>query len=279
MDDTTDVEALLTHGGWALVDPRPTALAHPDTFEMPSAEELGSLRAGSLVKVMVRCVTIADEVSDGLAPYDEAGRPQLVPVVERMWAVIVEAGADDLECVLDNHPFATHCRLVPGAGITVPRSHVIGVHDDPVERLEEYLLALAEEFGAEAGRVTEPYDAGEPPRVHPDQQRACAAAGVLPHPPAMFGSLLLAQDVGPEDLPLFGGRFDPDPDRGDVGWVLWARHDGMAVANEAAGFRVVSVQEAHRLAPKAWPYLALPPRWGFTVDADGGESYPIEIED
>jgi hypothetical protein len=282
MDDTTDVATLLAHGGWSLVDPRPTALAHPDTFEMPTPDELAVLRPGSLVKAMFRCVTIADEVTDGLAPYDAAGRPQLVSSVERMWLVVVEAsGAAEgaIECVLDNLPFSTHCALVPGTGLTLPLSHVIATDPQPRDDTEEFLLRLAEEFGADAARATDPVDPTALPRVHPDQQRRCAEAGVPPHPPAVFGSMLVASDLGPDDFPLFGGRFDPEPERSDVGWVVWARHADMEQAQEVAGFRVVTVQEVHRLAPAAWPWLALPPRWGFTADAGGGEAYPIEIED
>lgn len=279
MEDTTDVAALLAHGGWALVDPRPTALAHPDTFEMPSDEDLDGLLPGSIVQAMFRCVTIADESRNGLAPYDAAGRPQLVTFVERMWALVVDPGDEILGCVLDNQPFSTHCALVPGAGLEIPRSHVITVAPATEQSLTGYLLGLAEEFGEAAARAHDPVDPSSLPRVHPDQQRVCAEAGVRPHPPSFFGALLLAEDVGPEDFPLFGGRFDPDAERGDVGWVVWARHDDMAAAQEAAGFRMVTVQEAHRRCPGAWPYLALPPHWGFTAEADGGESYPIEIVD
>jgi hypothetical protein len=282
MNDTTDVATLLTHGGWALVDPRPTALAHPDTFEMPTRDELAALRPGSLAKAMFRCVTIADEVTDGLAPYDADGRPQLVSSVERMWLLVVETPGSpdgDVECVLDNMPFSTHCALVPGTGITVPASHLIATDPEPRDDAEAFLLRLAEDFGEEAARATDPVDPLSLPRVHPDQQQRCADAGVRPHPPAMFGSMLVAADLGPDDFPLFGGRFDPEPQRGDVGWVVWARHRDLEEAQEAAGFRVVSVQEAHRLAPAAWPWMALPPRWGFTADADGGEAYPIDIDD
>ena len=34
------LDAVLAHGGWLLIDPRPVAAAHPDTFEMPTPEEL-----------------------------------------------------------------------------------------------------------------------------------------------------------------------------------------------------------------------------------------------
>lgn len=282
MHDTTDVATLLTHGGWALVDPRPTALAHPDTFEMPTPDELASLRPGSLVKAMFRCVTIADGTTDGLSPYDDAGRPRLVPFVERMWLTVVEAPgtADgDVECVLDNMPFSTHCALVPGTGITVPADPLIATGAPADGDLQAYLATLAGEFGAEAARATDPVDPTSLPRVHPDQQQRCAEAGVPPHPPAMFGAMLVASDLGPDDFPLFGGRFDPEPERSDVGWVVWARHRDMEEAQQVAGFRVVTVQEAHRIAPAAWPWLALPPRWGFTADAHGGEAYPIDIEE
>ncbi|GAA1477232.1 hypothetical protein GCM10009623_16780 [Nocardioides aestuarii] len=283
MHDTTDVATLLTHGGWALVDPRPTALANPDTFEMPTADELAALRPGSLVKAMFRCVTIADEVTDGLAPYDAEGRPQLVSFVERMWLTVVETSGTpdgDVECVLDNMPYSTHCSLVPGTGLKIPAHHLIAT-DPPADDLDlrGYLATLARDFGAEVARATDPVDPTALPRVHPDQQRRCADVGVPPHPPAMFGSMLVASDVGPDDVPLFGGRFDPEPERSDVGWVVWARHASMEEAQAAAGFRVVTVQEAFRLAPAAWPWLALPPHWGFTADADGGEAYPIDIEE
>ena len=249
---------------------------------MPTPDELAALRPGSLVKAMFRCVTIADEVTDGLAPYDAAGRPRLVTTVERMWLVVVEApppAGGDVECVLDNLPHATHCALVPGTGITVPADHLIATDPEPRDDTEAFLLRLAEDFGAEAARATDPVDPTALPRVHPAQQRRCADAGVRPHPPAVFGSMLVAADLGPDDFPLFGGRFDPVPERSDVGWVLWARHRDLEEAQAVAGFRVVTVQEAHRLVPAAWPWLSLPPGWGFTADAHGGEAYPIDIED
>ncbi len=49
---TPPLAEVLARGGWALLDPRPTAAAHPDTFEMPTAAELAALRPGHQVRAM-----------------------------------------------------------------------------------------------------------------------------------------------------------------------------------------------------------------------------------
>ncbi len=65
---TPPLAEVLARGGWALLDPRPTAAAHPDTFEMPTAAELAAVRPGHQVRAMFAVADLADEVRDGLAP-------------------------------------------------------------------------------------------------------------------------------------------------------------------------------------------------------------------
>ena len=125
------LEQVLEHGGWLLVDPGPTAAAHPDTFATPGPEELAALGPGSCVKVMVRLADLADSVRDRVAAHDVHGRPRLSTVTERMWLVVLRRHADLLTCVLDNEPYAAYSRLVAGAEVTVPVASVIATGSGP----------------------------------------------------------------------------------------------------------------------------------------------------
>ena len=270
---------MLAHGGWLLVDPRPTARAHPDTFELPVPDELAALQPGSYVRAMFACATIADETTTGLAPYDAQGRPRLTTLVERMWAIVLEVDGTSVRCGLDNQPFSTHCRLFPGAVVHIPLSHLIAT-GRPTDDLDGFRRWIAEQSATPAAAaLTHPQDPLALPRVHPAQQAVCAEAGVPPHPPSPFGQLLVARDVTPDSSPLYGGRFPPDSERRDAGWMIWATHGDLETAQREAGFAVVTMQQAYEQCPAARPYVALPPGWGFTADRrGGGRAYPIEIE-
>ena len=122
--ESATLTEVLDHGGWLLIDPRPVAAEHPDTFELPSGDDLGALGPGSGIKAMLRCADLADPVRDGLAAYGPDGRPQLALVTERMWLLVLGRDGDRLDCVLDNAPYAAYTRLVPGARISVPKGSV-----------------------------------------------------------------------------------------------------------------------------------------------------------
>ena len=99
-----DVEALLRRGGWELDDVQARHRAHPDTFELPSAEGLAALRPGRMARLIFRLVDQADRVRDRTAPYEEDGTPVLAMWHERMWLYVEERDGDDLVGILQNVP-------------------------------------------------------------------------------------------------------------------------------------------------------------------------------
>lgn len=272
---------LLARGGWELVDPRPTAAENPDTFELPSTEDLAALRPGSQVRAMFALATIADVARDGLAPYDDEGRPVLVTQVERMWLVVTGISDGVVDAVLQNQPYATHTRLTVNDRLQVPLTHLIAT-DAPIEDHDGFLAFVARweadpQFPAEP--PTAPVDPLAAPRIRGDQQAVCERAGARPEPAWPFGAALLARNVTPESAVLHGARFDPQPDRQDTGWVFFADSADFEEVATTVGFDVVRLQEVHRAHPAAWPYIALPAGWGFTL-ADGADDvYQVEIED
>ncbi|KRA32737.1 MULTISPECIES: immunity protein Imm33 domain-containing protein [unclassified Nocardioides] len=282
MTDSADLSALLTHGGWELVDPRPTAASHPDTFEMPTPAELAALVPGSLVRAMFLVVTIADVARDGLAPYDEAGKPNLVTQVERMWAIVLEVDGDTVECALDNLPFGTHTRLLPNDLLRIPLSHLIGT-GAPVPDFDDFLAFLAKwEADPENPRTdpTSPLDPLAAPRLRSDQQEVCERLGARAEPPWPLGSGLLAKNVTPQSLLVYGARFPADEERRDTGWVVFAENDDFETVSKTVGFTVATLQDMYQAHPAIWPYVALPTGWGFTLAAGTEHDvYPVEIED
>ena len=97
-----ELTELLARGGWRINDPRPTAAAHPDTFELPTPEQLAALGPGSLVRARFDLVTMADVSRDRIPPYDEEGRPVLVVHGERMWLVVTGVADGVADCILEN---------------------------------------------------------------------------------------------------------------------------------------------------------------------------------
>lgn len=282
MTDSADLPALLAHGGWELLDPRPTASQHPDTFAMPTEAELAALQPGSMVRAMFQVVTIADVVRDGLAPYDEAGRPQLVTQVERMWAIVLGVDDDLVECTLDNLPFGTHTRLLPNDRLQIPLSHLIAT-GAPIADFDDYLAFLArweadpENPGTDP---TSPMDALAPPRMRSDQQEVCERVGARAEPPWPLGSGLLAKNVTPDSLLVYGARFPADAERRDTGWVVFADNDDFDEVSKTVGFTVATLQEMYQAHPGIWPYISLPTGWGFTLAAGTEHDvYPVEISD
>jgi len=274
-----DLAPMLARGGWRLLDPRPVAAEHPDTFELPSHTDLAGLGPGSVVRAMFEVADIADVARDGLAPYDPDGRPVLVPHVERMWAVVTEVVGETALCLLDNQPYATHTSLQVHDRLELPLTHLIAT-DATIPDLAGH-LAFVERFAAQDERPdgsATPVDPLAPPRIRADQQAICDRAGVRAEPPSPFGAALLARDVTPDVEVLHGARFDPDHERRDTGWVFFSGDDFEEVA-QRVGFDVVTLQQAQRAHPAILARWALPVGWGFTV-ADGVDDvYQADVED
>lgn len=282
MTDSPDLSALLVRGGWELLDPRPTAARHPDTFEMPTSAELAALVPGSMVRAMFQVATIADVVRDGLEPYDEAGRPRLVTQVERMWAIVLGVDGDSVECALDNLPFGTHTRLLPNDRLRIPLSHLIAT-DAPVPDFDEYLAFLARWEADPENPGTDPTAPMDPlaaPRIRSDQQEVCDRVGARAEPPWPMGSGLLAKNVTPQSLLVYGARFPADAERRDTGWVVFAENDDFDTVSRTVGFTVATLQDMYQAHPAIWPYITLPTGWGFTLAAGTEHDvYPVEISD
>lgn len=277
----TDLGDLLAHGGWELVDPRPVAAEHPDTFELPTADALAALAPGSQVRAMFRLATIADLARDGRAPYDAQGRPVLVAHVERMWLIVTAIADGVVEGVLENQPYATHTQLTVNDRLRVPMSHLIAT-DRPIEDYEGFLGFLARWEADPDFRVdgaTAPVDPHAPPRIQGAQRSVCERAGVRAEPAWPFGCALLARNVTPDSAVLHGARFEPRPDRQDTGWVFFADSADFEEVATTVGFDVVRLQEVHRAHPAAWSYIALPSGWGFTLAEGTDDVYQVEIED
>ncbi len=277
----TSLEDLLAHGGWELVDPRPVAAEHPDTFELPDAPTLAALRPGSQVRAMFRLASIADVARDGLAPYDAQGRPVLVPQTERMWLIVTGVADGAVDAVLQNQPYATHTRLTVHDRVRVPSSHLIATAA-PIEDYDGFLAFLARWEADPSFPADGPTAAVDPlagPRIRGDQQAVCDAAGARPEPAWPFGAALLARNVTPDSRIVHGARFPPRPDRQDTGWVFFADSADFQEVADTVGFDVVRLQEVHQAHPAAWPYVALPAGWGFTLAEGEDDVYQVDIED
>lgn len=276
-----ETDALLRRGGWKLVDPRPIAAEHPDTFELPDPATLAALEPGSVVRAMFRTATIADVSRDGFGPYDKQGRPVLVPITERMWGIVISVDGDVLECALDNLPMATHTRLLPNDRVRIPVTHVIAT-GEPIPDLGQFLEFLERwesDPEAPAEPPTAPVDPLAPPRIRTDQQQVCDRVGVKAQPPFPFGYVLLGNDVTPESTLVHGARFDPDRERGDCGWIVYAGEADFETMAQTVGCQVVTLQRALQAHPGILPYVALPPGWGFTLAGGADDVYPITVTD
>ena len=274
------LEQVLEHGGWLLIDPGPTAAAHPDTFAMPTPEELAALRPGSGVKVMFRLADLTDSVRDRLLAHGVDDPPRLCTVTERMWLVVLRRDGDLLTCVLDNQPYAAYSRLVVGAEVTVPVGYVIATGTGP-DDLDAY-LAQNEQSGLPRlpeVETTRPEDPTRWPSIRADQSEVCRRAGVWPAPPWMFASMLVARDLSPEREPVHGARFHAEPDRGDCGWVVFAGYESMDAVADGPGFDIVTVQQACARDRRILRYLALPQGWGFTAASHGDDVHPVHLEE
>lgn len=273
------VDQLMAHGGWLLDDVQARHAAAPDTFWMPSAEQLAELAPGSTARLIFQVADQADPVVDGLDPYDDAGRPNLVVAHERMWVWIesVAGVGDDAELVgvLMNMPVATHSRLVPGARIRFRLRDVIDVDLVPPVDMADELEAMAE-LGRprlDLDAMTAPEDPQRDPTIAPSQAEVCNRFGVRPERPSPTTAVrcILGRTVADGVWPLFGARWPPTPERADCGWAIWATHADMDEALEADGFDAVAITDVKARNETAWRYLALPPGWAFVLGPDGFE--------
>ena len=279
-DGVSEIENLLRRGGWELVDPAPLAAENPETFEMPSPDDLAALRPGRRVRATFRTATIADPVRDGVDPYDQQGRPVLVPITERMWLIVIGCKGDLLECVMNNHPYGTHTRLLPMDRVRIPISHLIAT-TSPVTDYQEFADFLAKwESDPENPQIdpTTPVDPLGPPRLRSDQQAVVNRTGVPAHPPYSFAKVLVSKNVTPEAEPMYGARFDPKPERDDCGWVFFTGPTDLNEVSETVGFNVLSLQEAVERHPKILAYLAMAPGWAFTLFHDGDDVYTTDMD-
>lgn len=72
---------------WKLINAREMNQAHPDTFYLPSTEELKSVKAGSIIKLGFDVIDAKD-----------------TPGSERMWTVVTARDGDEFVGKLDGHP-------------------------------------------------------------------------------------------------------------------------------------------------------------------------------
>lgn len=74
---------------WTFVDAEMTAKQYPDSFEIPTAEEIATVDKGSLVKLIFE---IVDPIEGE-------------PIAERMWVIVTQRKGDNFIGILDNDPF------------------------------------------------------------------------------------------------------------------------------------------------------------------------------
>src|SRR5690242_12208958 len=142
------IDQLMAHGGWLLDDPQVRHEADPETFWLPSADQLAQLVPGTTARLIFQIADQADPVIDRLDPYAADGRPNLVVAHERMWvwveSVTQEPSGTALVGVLQNMPVATHSRLVPGARVRFTLRDVIDLDVDVPVAMEDDLQRLAQ---------------------------------------------------------------------------------------------------------------------------------------
>ncbi len=271
MDDRDEVARLLGRGGWALDDVQARHAANPDTFWLPSDEQLAALAEGTTVRLIFALVDQADRVRDSLPPYRDNGSPNLVVHCERMWLWVERVLGDDLIGILQNRPTATHTRLVPGARVRFRRRDVIDLDLEPKVAMRAELDAMAElgfpMLDEEACLAAE--DPRRMPTIASSQAEVCAKAGVKPERPWAFSRCLIGCCVQPGTWPIFATRGEPRPDRRDSGWTVWAGDPDMGVAAKKHGFDIVEVGQLFERHRAAWNHLALPPGWAFVLGDNG----------
>lgn len=269
-------EELILTGGWRLDDAQARHAANPETFWMPSREQLEAIVPGATVRLIFQVVDQADPIADRLDPYDEAGNPNLVVSHERMWLYVETVGPsfdDDLVGILMNQPVASHTRLAPGARVRFQRRDVIDLDTDLGRDVTGELadMAAAGFPALDEADTLRPEDPLRPPTLPPEQAEVCARYGARPERPAPlpFSHALVGKTLFCDTWPVYGGRFRPDPDRNDTGWSVWTGHADMDDAASADGFERLPTDMIAGLHRGAWAHLALPPGWAFVLYEDG----------
>ena len=264
---------LLRSGGWELDDAQARHRANPETFWLPSGEDLQRIEVGHAVRLILRLSDLADEIRDGIEPYSHEGVANLVVSHERMWLWVEQTEGDVLVGVLQNVPLATHSNLVPGSRVRFHLNDVIDFDTEPPVEMHEELTAMAK-IGfpvldeAEALAVV---DRNRVAAIAPSQLEICQRAGVQPQRPWDFAKCLIDRAAADGVVPLFGARWKPDRDRGDCGWVLWSTYPDMQDAADDHGFDIVHIADIRSRCEPMWRFLALPPGWAFTIAPDGKE--------
>jgi hypothetical protein len=266
------IDDLLSRGGWELDDVQARHAEHPDTFSLPPREELDALRRGCLARLIFRLVDQADPVRDEMAPYDGEGRPQLITWCERMLVWVQERDGDDFVGILKHFPVSSHTALIAGSRVRFQARDVIEVDCRPEEPMDSE-LAILRDVGFPVLELEEslrPVDPARRREVDDEQERVCAAAGVLPELPFVLSGALATPSVfKPDRWPLYGGRFAPKPEQNHCGWMLYRRVADSGDIPRRDRLRVTPFADFDET--RAWPYLALPPGWAFVLDADGHE--------
>lgn len=94
---------------WELVNAREMNQAHPDTFPIPSARELNSLKAGSIVKLGFDVIESED-----------------APSSERMWVIVTTRSGNKFVGKLDNDPVVVR-GLKYGDAIHFAADHILDI--------------------------------------------------------------------------------------------------------------------------------------------------------
>lgn len=271
------VDELLAHGGWMIDDAQARHAANPTSFLLPQPETLARVVPGTMVRAIFMVLDQADPVIDQVDAYDEHDHPNLVVSHEPLWLWVlsVEGSAAEGEIlgVVADLPKASFTRLMPGAEVRVPLAQVIDVDLAPKSPMESELQAQLD-LGFERHSVEEvlaPEDPTRMPSLPPAMAKVAADHGVLPQRPypAPTVRLLVGKTLKAGVRPIFGGRLQPNAERGDCGWTIWATHPDLGHAGEIDGFEPLSVTDLPDRCPEAWPFLALPPGWAFVLGPDG----------
>lgn len=268
------VDDLLTTGGWAIDDARTRAAANPTRFLLPRPETLAAVAPGMQIAAIFMVLDQADPVIDGVDPWSDEGLPNLVVGHERLWLWVRAVGgrgenASVLGVIADD-PIATHTRLRAGAQVRVPVHDIVDVAVRPPVDMDEELTAMQELGHPLAGpeETLLPEDPTRSPSIDPAMAEVARHHGIRPERPypAPVVRAMLGRTARTGSRPLYGGRSRPNPERGDSGWTIWSGDPDQHTASEADGFDIVTIPEIRDRCRDAWPFLALPPGWSFSLD-------------
>lgn len=270
------IDELLAHGGWAIDDAAARAAANPGRFLLPRPETLARIEPGMQIAAIFLVLDQADPVVDGIEPWGADGRPRLVVGHERLWLWVRAVGGtgDDASVigVIADDPIATHTRLRAGAQVRVSLGRIVDVVLEPPVPMDEELDAM-QQLGHPLIALEEtvrPEDPTRPPTIDPSMAALAVHHGVRPERPypAPVVRAMLGRTAVHGARPIFGGRARPNPERGDSGWTIWAGSPDLHEAVDRDGLDIVGIPEIRSRCRDAWPFLALPPGWAFSISPD-----------